>query len=956
MEDNNSTSAGEDSKTEELNPLKIETPLPTTAVGIENMKESYRDSMSPHRKIYKWFARRPTAATRLAILASILPEEVSNDELMRLMCIGPKGVEKDIEDYVISREITKDDRDGSIEDHFGYDYPHSQIPSEKQVSDFHRRLKEEWNGELPVVLDPTAGGGTIPLEATRYGLPTISNELNPVAWIINKVILDYARDIGSLEAEVERWTDVIRSKVSEEISELYPKRNGVEPNYYFRTYSIDCPSCGKRFPLSNRWWFNKKKNAAVRPIYDDGQLTFKIVNTESISESEFDPNEGTVHRGDAECPHCSTVTEREDIATLLSNEEFEFEVCGVKYAQEINGSKYHSPTEEDYDAVRHAEEQVENDLQLSVLLNEDRYIGRQDRAAPYGITKWRDLFSPRQLIAHASFLDAFDEVKPDIRGEYREKEAEAILVILSLIGSRQVNHNSRLVPIHARFGYPDNMLGNRNFAFQWHFGEGNPLAGGKTYQTWTKNVLKNYEEVVQFHVSADNEEEIKVLQGDGADLPLEENSIQSVVIDPPYGDNVMYSELSDALYVWLRKYLGDVFPNQFSSVETDKRKEAVENSEMATVKSGESRPEAARREYEEKMAGIFQECYRVLEPGGVITIYFTDKEINAWDSLTMSIIDSGFTITATHTITSESPERIGMRGRSSADTTLLLTCRKPVQGDRNDLGVPTLWSDIREQTRQSAKEKADEILNSDLNLTKTDTIISAFGPTLRVFTENYPVVDMHDEKIRPKEALEEARTAVTEVLIDHELDENLDDVDSLTRWYILSWLVYERESIPYDEGRQLGLGVGVEIDDIKQSTKIWGKSGDSLVLKAQDYRVRDFTILEAGKKRRKRAYPVDPREESFEYSIDTVHAALNVLETKGGEFTWNWLKDRDLQNNSSFRKTVESLIQVLPENYDDRKLLINLASGQTGELLDIDSESLTKTKDSEESKTTLQDF
>lgn len=956
MRDNNPNQTDEDSQAESIKPLKIETPLPTTAVGIENMKESYRDSMSPHRKIYKWFARRPTAATRLAVLASILPEDTSNDELLQLMCIGPKGVEENIEDYVISREITKDDRDGSIEEHFGYDYPHSHIPSKKRLSDLHRRIKKEWDGELPIVLDPTAGGGTIPLEASRYGLPTISNELNPVAWIINKVILEYARELGSLETEVQKWTEAIRSKVSEEISELYPKRNGVEPNYYFRTYSIECPSCGLRFPLSNRWWFNKKKNAAVRPFYQDNQLSFKVVNTESIPESEFDPNEGTVHRGDAECPHCSTVTEREDIANLLNDNKFEFEVCGIKYAQKIDGSKYHSPTEEDYDAVRLAKERVENDLQLSVLFNEDRYIGRQDRAAPYGITKWRDLFSPRQLIAHAAFLDAFDEIKPDIREEYDKKEAEAILVILSLIGSRQVNHNSRLVPIHARFGYPDNMLGNRNFAFQWHFGEGNPLAGGKTYQTWTNNVLENYEEVVQFHKTADNNQETRVLQGDAADLPMEDKSIQSVVIDPPYGDNVMYSELSDSLYVWLRKYLGDVFPDQFNSVETDKEKEAVENSEIATVQSDESRPEAARREYEEKMAEIFQECYRVLEKGGIITIYFTDKEINAWDSLTMSIIDSGFTITATHTITSESPERIGMRGRSSADTTLLLTCRKPVQEDYQKEQAPTLWSDIREQTRQAAKQKADEILNSELNLTKTDTIISAFGPTLRVFTENYPVVDMHDEKIRPKEALEEARTAVTEVLIDYELDENLDDVDSLTRWYILSWLVYERESIPYDEGRQLGLGVGVEIDDVKQSTKIWGKSSDSLVLKGQDYRVRDFTALEAGEKRRKRAYPVDPQTDSFDFNIDIAHAAINVLETKGSEFTWNWLKERELQNDPSFKKTIESLIQVLPESYADRELFINLASGQTGELLDIDTEELMKAESSETSKTTLQDF
>ncbi|TKX83462.1 hypothetical protein EXE43_24125, partial [Halorubrum sp. SS5] len=176
------------------------------------------------------------------------------------------------------------------------------------------------------------------------------------------------------------------------------------------------------------------------------------------------------------------------------------------------------------------------------------------------------------------------------------------------------------------------------------------------------------------------------------------------------------------------------------------------------------------------------------EEGGVLTIYFTDKEIAAWDSLTMSIINSGFNITATHTITSEMPQRIGVQQDASADSTLLLTCRKPTT--QPDDRMPTLWRDIKDETRQVAREKASSLLESEHNLTKTDTIISAFGPTLRVFTENYPVVDDKDELVRPREALREARTAVTEVLIQRELAGSLDDVDSLSTWYILSWLVY----------------------------------------------------------------------------------------------------------------------------------------------------------------------
>ncbi len=938
-----------------LKPLKIEDALPVNAVGIESLKESYSDSMSPHRKIFKWFARRPTSATRLALLASILPENVSTDELLRYMCIGPKeGVAGDLEDYVLAKDATSGNRDGSVEEHFGYSYPHSRIPSDSELSELYTRLMEQWDGNLPTVLDPTAGGGTIPLESARYGLSTISNELNPIAWIINKVILEYTRDIGDLESEIELWIEKTEDLLQDEIGSLYPDKNGVQPNYYYRTYSIECPVCGERFPLSNKWWFNKKKNIAVRPMYD-GELSFSVVDTSHLSKSKFDPTSGTVNRGDAECPHCNTVTEREDVTSILSEGDFRHEVGGVKYEEEISGTKYHSPTSEDIAALRDAQKTVESDMELSVLLNNDRYIGLQDRAAPYGITRWRDLFTPRQLIAHSALVDIFETLRPEIQDEYNDKTAEAILVLLSLISVKQVNHNSRLIPIHHRFGYPADMLGNRNFAFQWHFGENNPLAGGKTYKKFSENVLESYREVSRMHQSQQKDNQVTVLQGDAGDLDLEDNSVEAIVIDPPYGDNVMYSELSDSLYVWLRKYLGPVFPDKFNSLETNKSDEAVENPSIATEKENESEREAARREYEEKMGEIFDQCYRVLQPGGVITIYFTDKEIDAWDSLTMSIIDSGFTITSTHTVTSDNPERFTMQDRSSADTTLLLTCRKPLQQKDSGNSPPTLWSDIKSQTEVAARKKAEGLLKSDLVLTKTNIIIGTFGPTLRVFTENYPVVDKYDDPVRPKQALKAARNAVTEVLIEEELGDDLEGVDPLTKWYVLSWVVYERERIPYDEARQLGLGVGVHIDDVKSSTKIWSKSKSSLILKGEDYRVQDYTELESGGKRRSRAYPIDPRENSFSYDIDAVHAALNVLNTKGSEFAWNWLNERDYQNNDRFKLAIESLLQVLPQNHSDYESLINLASGGTGDLLDIDVQKRTQNKDSQ-SRTTLNDF
>lgn len=942
----------------EYRSLKIEDVLPVKTVGVESLKEANPESMSPHRRIFRWFARRPTAATRLAVLASILPQDVTNDELLSYMCVGPKqGVNGRLEDYVVQKYATKGQRDGSVEDHFGYEYPHKNIPSDSNLEELHSRLREHWDGELPTVIDPTAGGGTIPLESFRYGLPTISNELNPIAWLINKTILEYAASHERLVPDVRDWMGEISDIVEQELAEYFPERNGVKPNHYFRAYSIECPSCGEPFPLSNRWWFNRKKGKAIRPIIQNSSIRFDVVSVpDDVSKEVFDPADGTVGDGDAECPSCGVVTERDQLVEIFQDGDFEFEVCGVRFEEEINGSQYHSPTQEDLDAIKRAEEKIETDLDLSTLLSNKRYVGLYDRSAPYGITRWRDLFSPRQLLSHATYLHAFEKIKPKIRAQNDLERAEAILVLLSFVSVKLIERNSRLQPFDIRRGSPANMLGNNGFFFVWHFSESNLMTGSYSYHSAADNVLSSFNKVRNY-VSKSNPEDVAVRRGDAADLPYEASSIEAVVIDPPYGDNLMYSETSDAFYVWFREYLGDVFPDSFSSPETNKEDEAVENPVIVSPTQDESTSSAARRRYEEKMSDIFSETYRVLERGGVLTVYFTDKETAAWDSLTMSLINSGFTVTSTHTITSEMPQRIGMQERSSADSTLLLTCRKPLEEDELESQAPTLWSDIRSRTRVAAREKATKLMDSDINLTKTDTIIGAFGPTLRVFTENYPVVDKHDNPVRPKQALEEARAAVVEVLVERELEDSLDEVDGVTTWYILGWLVYEREVIPYDDARQLGLGVGINIDEVKRDTKIWGKSGDQLILKGQDYRVQDYTALESGEKRRKRAYPVDPRDESFNYVINAIHAALNVLETKGGDFAWNWLNDRDLQNQRAFKRAIRSLLQVLPEDADDHDLLINIVSGETGELLEIESSVFANTNgENEENRTTLQDF
>ncbi|MFC7197901.1 DNA methyltransferase [Halosimplex aquaticum] len=432
-----------------------------------------------------------------------------------------------------------------------------------------------------------------------------------------------------------------------------------------------------------------------------------------------------------------------------------------------------------------------------------------------------------------------------IRESHSEKEAEAILTILSLVSSKAIDRNTRFAPLDTGKGYPANALGGKHFTLQWSFVDNNLCAGNQSWEDNFNRVRDSYEELVSYLQDIEDPES-EVLVGDAADLDIESDTVQAVVIDPPYYDSIIYSELSDICYVWLKEYLGDTFPEMFTGELSDKDDEAVANvAEYEEVAdSSKSKKEFASEDYEDKMAEIFQELYRVLEPGGVMTVMFTHKESSAWDTLTKSLIRSGFTVTSTHPITSEMPQRTDTRGGGSADSTLLLTGRKPVDANQHETdSTPTLWSDVRTDTRDVAKDAARELLNSGLSLTKTDVIISAFGPTLKVYADAYPVVDDQDNEVPPRRALEEAREAVTRVLVEEYLEgEGLGDLDDITEWYILSWLVHESDTFHYDDGHQLGLGVGVDIDEIKRSTKIWGKKRGDIQLKTHEDRVQDITL------------------------------------------------------------------------------------------------------------------
>jgi adenine-specific DNA methylase len=928
---------------DDLKPLAIEGQLPLKPVGIENLKEDNPKHMPPNRYLFPWYARRPTPAARLAVLASVLPKGVDSNEILSLMQIKPRfDIDVDLAEYVENKKATEDERSGTLGDHYGYPRPFESTPSPKQRQNLHKKLRNHWDGELPTVFDPTAGSGVIPLESLRFGLPTIANELNPVPSLMLKVILDYPISAGSLKQEVEKWAEVVDENAEEALSEYFPSSaNRQTPSHYISTYTVQCPNCGCRMPLTSKWWLLKRsasEGIAVRPKYVDGELQYDRVELpEDVTKDEFNPQDGPRSRGgDTECPNCNIVTESSEIKNLVSQGEYEYEILGVKYTTPDGGSGYRIATQADYEGYEKAVERIDSDFELHSLLKEKIPENGQKTSEPagYGFSEWRDMFTPRQLVSHYEYWQAFESAKESIIKEYSEEKAKAIIDILSLTGGKLVDRNSRMSPYNIHRGYPMHLTGAKNLSPQWLFTDNNSSSGDQQYLDILDRILGSYEKIVSYLKDVDVEP-ADVLSQDAATLSVESDSVESVVIDPPYYSSIMYAELSDIFYVWLKRYLDDVHPEFFSEDLTDKEEEAVANpGNFHEVAGNNSKKELARDFYEEKMSSIFSELYRVVKPGGVMTVMFTHKETDAWDTLTQSLINSGFTITSTHPITSERPNRADTQGGGSADSTLLLTGRKPLEEPEDTETVPSLWSDVKSKTRTAAKDAARELIDSGVSLTKTDIIISAFGPTLRVFADSHPVVDDEDNEVLPRRALEEAREAVTRVLVEEYLEaEGIDNLDDITEWYVLSWLVHGTSVVPYDEGRQLGLGIGVDIDEIKRSTKVWGKSSGDISLNGHRDRVQN--INEKPEDRSSRL-PVDPDDLSFPRSLDAVHAAMHLYDKRGETATIEWLRERNFDSDSEFKATLKALLQVLPHNHEDWELARDLAVGRTSEVLDLD--------------------
>ena len=920
--------------------LFIEEGFPVRELGIESLRESapIPGQFPKLKTLHVWWARRPLVASAGAILGSLLPawtEELAD----RFMDHPELATAKDYLEWflelcgiwgdpVVARQRINTANAAGIRlqgNVYGYKQAFKNIPTPDNLTLLHQVLKDTW-GRIPSVTDPTAGGGSIPFEALRYGLEAHANDLNPIAAGVLRAGVEVPVHYGTeLYTELKFWGQKLVQRLRERLNPFYGLENQTERVIgYIFARTVACPRTGKTLPLVGNWSLRRgKEPVAVQLVtHRDGielyEPEYRVVKGSDI---DFDPKDSaTYSRGKGISPWDGLVID----GNYIQAEAQAGRMGDVLYAVAVRtprGRGFRAPTETDRAALAAAEAELERLLprweQEDVLPTESVPEGtKTNDLLNYGIARWRDMFTPRQLLVHGCFVEEYRKLIDEVRTAIPEQgRADAVLALLEMVQSKAVNYNSRQAGWHINRGSIAPTFAMHAFPFMKTFAE---FEGRQQLYPWClQQLLDAYQEIADLlsgggdlpgTESLSPEQQApksKVTRGNAGHMPdIPTKSCELICIDPPYYDNVMYAELSDYFYVWEKRTLGSIWPEFFSDELTNKHDEAVKNkARFAAV--GRRATELAHNDYQFKMQAIFGECRRILRDAGAMCVMFTHKATDAWNSLGASLLDAGFTIEASWPVSTESPTSQHQARQNSVKSTIFLVCRK--RPDRPDEGERIYLPEVEAEVRAAAGDALHRA--AEQNLSGVDLLLSTYGPALSVLSLHWPVYSTETDeqgrsrRLRPEEALDIARAEVTRRqrirLAGREVD-----FDAFTDFTIAAWDTFRARQFPFDDARRLALAAGgLDLKELERAKVVRAKAGNVTMLQPRERLRRDGDEDLPGVNRSRAAFAV---------AVDAVHTALYIADLDGLGAAKHWLDQRGLTNDSRFTACLQALVRAIP--------------------------------------------
>jgi len=873
--------------------------FPTGEVSVESVRErSASSSLPPLYFLHVWFARRPLVTSRAAVLASILPSETTRVEFLKLLGIPH---DKDVVAAAEKLAMAKANGIKLKENPFDWERAFKHTPPKPQLDALREKIVRFWGRERVLLLDPMAGGGSIPYEALRVGLDVIAGELNPVAYIVLKATLEYPVKFRErLVQAVREFCEEVHRRAKSELEEFFPKKAGENPYRYLWARTIRCPSCGLIIPLSPNWWLvreGKETDMAVRLLVseDSNTCSFEIVSNPKAHG--LDPDEGTDVGKSARCPKCRTTVDSE----FVKREAQEGRMGHQMYAVSVKVAgkwSFRAPSKEELEAVKKAEKVLMDKLpvweKMRLIPDEPVQEGlKTGELLNFGMSHWRDLFNPRQLLTHLTYLEKFQEVKKELLSKAAsegEKEFyKAIITYGALVFDTCVDYNCLLSLWDATRNKIAHMMGLQAFPFKSSYAEWNHVLYGWTWSL--EKVLDALTEIVKLLPSETGN--VVVYCGDAANIPLSDKSVDCIVVDPPYYENVMYSEVSDFFYVWLKRLIGDLYPEAFQHELTPKEEEAVAN--PARYRGVNKAKELANKHYESKIEACFREMKRVLRDDGVMTVMFTHRKAEAWASLAKALINAGFTFKASWPVATEPGQKFGKMEKGVLKYTVLLRCGKRTAEKKG------LWEEVKEELLEEAERRVRDHYSK--GITGPDLLVSIYGPVLGRFADYTIVKDASGKVKTPIDALN-----IVAEIVNRFLTEDI-QADLETLAYVNLIRNFPNLVIEYDLARLTTVfGGNISLDRLEAIGLVHSRGGKVRVQLSKD-RIAEGYIK-----------PTKP--ETLKTLIDIVHAALIQYESLGLNAVTTLLSETGRNHkDSGFLSVLKAIASLSYNGQGDKKLL-----------------------------------
>lgn len=763
----------------------IEVDLPIRRISAHARRE--KSARQGHiQTLHIWWARRPLAACRAVLCASLWPDpadelcpplfrDAARKSMSRwgMECLGKMSPESYQRFIMLQKNPEKlnqnEELRGALLD-FIADFANWDNSTNREYLEISRALTQAaheslggLHGTRPLVVDPFAGGGSIPLEALRIGADAFASDLNPVPVLLNKVILEYIPRYGhKLSEQVALSGATIRAALEQKLKSYYftdPSNENRHVFFWARTITCEGPTCGYQFPLLRSRWLRQKATRGTALALKKNEK-FRKVDAEVIfPKSIGEVGRGTSKQGAATCPICDYTTPVERVREQLTQKnggtaDAMLLAVGVTKPNEV-GKHYRVPTPNEldrFDKAKDAYHEEQKKLESgipTIPTDELNHLRGFFNVVLYGMRKWGDLFSPRQALLMTSLASLIKEEHAALAAA-DVGLADAVATCLALVTGKVAQYNSSCCRWKPTGETLVDMFGRQAIPMVWDFAEAYPFSDttgdfGQYAESFCA-VLQNLTGVVT-NVGT-------VQQCSATQHPLPDDAVDAFVTDPPYYDAIPYADLSDFFYVWLRRSLGAIHPQLLAEPLSPKTDECVTLAHRAAMYRHKD-----RKFFERMMTIAASEGRRYTKPGGIGVVVFANKSTSGWEAMLTALVDSGWVVTASWPIDTEMSSRLRAQDSAVLASSVHLVCRPRKNSDGSgrvaEIGD---WRDVLHELPRRIHEWMPRL--NEEGVVGADAIFACLGPALEIFSRYSRVEKASGEPVTLKEYLEQVWAAV----------------------------------------------------------------------------------------------------------------------------------------------------------------------------------------------------